>query len=114
MEKMLLVEPTMEYDEEIQKFRRDFLLNGGSMDGCGPLRRFDNTSDWLEQVKLYKNKETTPLIPIIQYIYVREEDRKVVGVIQIRYDLNEYFETYAGHIGYSVCPSERRKGSETV
>ena len=112
-EKMKLIEPTMEYDEEIQTYRRDFLLNGGSMDGCGSLRKFDDSKDWIDQVKLYKNKETTPLIPIDQYIYVRESDNKIVGVIQIRYDLNDYFNNFAGHIGYSVCPSERKKGYAT-
>jgi len=31
-------------------------------------------------------------------------------MIQIRHYFNEYLEKYAGHIGYSVRPSERRKG----
>ena len=31
-------------------------------------------------------------------------------MIQVRHSLNEYLENYGGHIGYSVCPSERRKG----
>lgn len=31
-------------------------------------------------------------------------------MIQFRHYLNEYLERYVGHIGYSVRPSERRKG----
>lgn len=31
-------------------------------------------------------------------------------MIQIRHYFNGYLEKYGGHIGYSVCPSERRKG----
>ena len=85
------------------------------MDGCGSLRRFDKTQDWLDQVESLKSPETTPpdLVPMHQYIYVRETDKKVVGVIQIRLYFNEYLEKYAGHIGYSVCPSERQKGYAT-
>ena len=45
-----------------------------------------------------------------QFFYVRPSDRKIVGMIQVRYYFNEYLEKYAGHIGYSVRPSERRKG----
>ncbi len=48
-----------------------------------------------------------------QYIYVRESDNKIVGVIQIRHYFNDFLEKYAGHIGYSVCPSERKKGYAT-
>ncbi len=35
---MKLIEPTMEYDRQIQAYRQEFLDFGGSMDGCGSLR----------------------------------------------------------------------------
>ncbi|MFR5858680.1 MAG: hypothetical protein ACLUJC_05570 [Clostridia bacterium] len=47
---MKLIEPTMEYDRQIQRYRQEFLEYDGSMDGCGSLRRFDRTQDWLDQV----------------------------------------------------------------
>ena len=112
---MFLIEPSIEYDEQIQAFREEFLACEDSMDGCGSLRRFDRTQDWLEQVESLRRPETTPpgLVPSTQYIYVREADNKMVGVIQIRHYFNEFLEKYAGHIGYSVCPSERKKGYAT-
>jgi len=112
---MKLIEPTMEYDSQIQAYRREFLETEGSMDGCGSLRRFETTREWLDQVEALRKPETTPpqLVPSTQYIYVRESDSKVVGVIQIRHCFNEFLEKYAGHIGYSVCPTERRKGYAT-
>ena len=112
---MKLIAPSIEYDEQIQAYRRDFLKYGGSMDGCGSLRRFEKTQDWLDQVESCKREETTPpgLVPMTQYIYVRESDNKVVGVIQIRHYFNAYLEKYGGHIGYSVAPTERRKGYAT-
>lgn len=112
---MRMTEPSIEYDSQIQAYRREFLAQGGSMDGCGSLLRFERTQDWLDQVEALKQAETTPpgLVPSTQYIYVRESDNKMVGVIQIRHYFNEFLEKYAGHIGYSVCPSERRKGYAT-
>ena len=112
---MKLIAPSMEYDRQIQAYRSEFLEYGGSMDGCGSLRRFDRTQDWLDQVESLKRPETTPsgLVPMTQYIYVRESDNKIVGVIQIRHYFNEFLEKYGGHIGYSVAPSERRKGYAT-
>lgn len=103
IDNMKLIEPTMEYDQQIQAFRREYLEHGGSMDGSSSLRKFDKTQEWLDQLE--------PLTT--QYLYVRKEDNKIVGIIQIRHRFNEFLEKYAGHIGYCVCPSERRKGYAT-
>jgi predicted acetyltransferase len=107
-----LIEPTMEYDREIQAYRSEFLENSSSMDGCGSLRRFENTADWLAALESSKLPETVPegLVPATLYICIREEDRRVLGMLQLRHCLNDYTAQYAGHIGYSVRPSERRKG----
>lgn len=109
---MKLIEPNIEYAEQIREYRREFLEFGGSMDGCGPLRRFEDPVEWIEYVTALKSPETAPpdRVPSTQFIYVREDDKKIVGMIQIRHYFNEYLEKYAGHIGYSVCPGERRKG----
>jgi len=40
----------------------------------------------------------------------RPIDNKIIGMIQFRHYFNDYIEKYAGHIGYSVRPDERRKG----
>ena len=113
---MRLIEPTRAYAREMEAYRQSFLEFGGSMDGCGSLRRFENIEDWFLQVEAMKRPETTPpeLVPCSQFIYVREEDQRVVGVIQIRHRFNEYLERFAGHIGYSVRPDERRKGYATA
>ena len=112
---MKLIEPTMEYDREIQAFRNEFLHPGMSMDGGGSLIRCENTADWLTRVEAFKRQETVPegRVPTMQFIYLREEDRKIVGVIQIRHHLNEAHLKWFGHIGYSVAPSERHKGYAT-
>ena len=112
---MKLIEPTIEYKKQIEEYRREFLEAGGSMDGCGSLRRFEDARDWLAQVEAFKHPETVPdgLVTSTQFVYVREEDEKIVGMIQIRHYLNDYLRDYAGHIGYSVCPGERRRGYAT-
>lgn len=45
-----------------------------------------------------------------QFLAVRESDGRLMGMIQVRHYFNEYLEKFGGHIGYSVRPSERRKG----
>ncbi len=109
---MMLIEPAPAYTEEIAAYRQAFLENGDSMDGTGPLRRCADIGEWLRQTALGKDAATAKpgLVPATQYIYVREADGRVVGMLQIRHYFNEYLEKYAGHIGYSVRPDERRKG----
>ena len=108
---MLLIEPTMEYVRRIEDYRRAFLASGESMDGTSSLRRFERVADWIDYVTAGKDPETMrTAVPATQYIFVREADGKVVGMLQIRHYFNDYLEKYAGHIGYSVVPGERRKG----
>lgn len=109
---MILTEPTIEYARQISEYRREFLEAGGSMDGTGSLRRTEDPAAWIQHCEDCKDPDKVPqgLVTATQYLYVREEDRKIVGMIQIRHYFNDYLEKFGGHIGYSVAPSERRKG----
>ena len=109
---LILTIPTDEYVEEICAYRQEFLDAGDSMDGTGPLRRFDDPADWLREIETYRDPETVPAgkVQATQFILVRKSDGKLLGMLQVRHYFNDYLEKYAGHIGYSVRPSERGKG----
>ena len=109
---MKLIEPIAEYCRQIQAYRQEFLDCGGSMDGTDGLRRMEDAKKWVEHCRLFKNPEHVPegRVPATQFIFVREDDEKIVGMLQIRHFLNDYLEKFGGHIGYSIAPSERRKG----
>lgn len=113
---MKLTEPTFEYAEQVRAYREEFLGSGDSMDGTGALRHFEDPVEWIGASIAGKDpRRVLPgRVPATQYMLVREEDRKIVGMIQIRHLLNEYLEKYGGHIGYSVAPGERRRGYATM
>lgn len=112
MEEFILIRPTGEYASQIAEYRQEFLNAGDSMDGTGPLRRFEDPEEYIKMCADYEDPTTVPshLVPATQFFFVRKSDNKLVGMIQVRHCFNEFLEKYAGHIGYSVRPSERRKG----
>lgn len=109
---MKLIEPTIEYEQQIRAYRKEFLDCCDSMDGTGALRHTEEPVQWIEHCLMCKDQDTVPdgLVPATQYIFVRESDDKIVGMLQIRHCFNDYLEKYGGHVGYSVAPSERCKG----
>lgn len=109
---LMLVRPSEAYISELLAYRKDFLENADSMDGCAPLKRYENMKDYLKMVEQYLNPDTLPdgMVVASQFLCVRKSDHRIVGMIQVRHYFNEYVEKYAGHIGYSVRPSERKKG----
>ena len=111
-ETLIFTVPSADYLEEIRAYRQEFLDEGGSIDGAGPLRRFDDPEQWLQWTECCQNPETVPedLVQATQFLCVRERDNKLVGMLQVRHTFNDYLAKYAGHIGYSVRPFERRKG----
>ena len=112
---MKFIEPTGEYTKQIKDYKDEFLKSGDSMDGTSALSNFDNPEEWVEYVAKNKNPETVSegLVPATQYIFVNEDNEKIVGMLQIRHCFNDYLKNYGAHIGYSVAPSERRKGYAT-
>ena len=110
MEDFILIRPTSEYASQIAQYRQEFLDAGDSMDGTGPLRRTSNPEEYIQICLDHEDPLKVPshLVPATQFFFIRKSDNKLVGMIQVRHHFNDYLEKYAGHIGYSVRPSERR------
>jgi predicted acetyltransferase len=49
-------------------------------------------------------------VPATTYFMIREKDDKIIGMINLRHELNERLAKTGGHIGYSIRPTERKKG----
>ena len=111
---MRLVFPTLEYKEKATEYIREFYEYNSEINGSGALDRFLREStyeEWL--VKIRKDIDIAnvekPRVPALTYFYVREEDDRIVGMINIRLALSDFLREEGGHIGYSVRPTERRK-----
>ena len=111
-DRCILVKPDETMLDEIAAYRAAFLTAGSSMDGTGPLRQMEDPLDWIELCHAAEHRETTPShwVPSEQFVFLREHDRKIVGMTQFRHEFNDFLREFGGNIGYSVRPDERRKG----
>lgn len=116
MDKFKLVVPTIEWKHQAIDYINEFYKYNSDINGTGGLQRYlDNYEQWLEKLEEdYKRQPTEEKVPARTYFFVRESDNKIVGMINIRLTLNEKLKKYGGHIGYSIRPTERRKGYNKI
>ena len=112
MDRLYFEVPGISRKEDAAAFISEFYEYGSEINGTGGLQRFPgNYEGWLE--KLERDYTTVPgeeRVPARTYFLVRESDRRIVGMINIRLALNEHLRRFGGHIGYSIRPTERGKG----
>lgn len=113
MSTLFLVKPSEDYIDEIRKFRQEFIDCGSHLNGDSNLSEFDDIKAWIKQCRLIENKETASNLGLVeaeQFMLIRKDGKRILGMIDFRHYLNDYLAEYAGHIGYAVRPSERRRG----
>ena len=112
-ERLELIIPTSEYKEQVMKYRKIFLENEESFDGCAGLEECNTYEEWLDFENRLSKKYGENYVPSDVYLGIRKSDNKLIGIIDIRKRLTDFLYNYGGNIGYSVIPDERRKGYAT-
>ena len=110
---MKFVFPDVNYKEKAIDFINEFYEYSSEISGSGSLMRYLSESsyeEWLKKVLSDIDIANIPAerVPELTYFYVDDTD-KIVGIINIRLQLNHFLRTEGGHIGYSVRPTERGK-----
>lgn len=114
-EEIRLVKPTLELEKEALKYRQEhfdfgeYVINGSEL-----LDKISSYPEWLEKVVANASLETVVPNWVLTdtFFAVRVSDNKIVGIADLRYQLNDFLRDF-GNCGYSVRPSERRKGYAT-
>ena len=112
MDALKLVPVSDSYAEAIAAFRAEFpaarervTLDPDRIPGLDFLEEYESVPEWLRFCETMAGK-------ISWFLSVRADDGKIVGALVLRHRL-EYDDDdpeFASHIGYSIRPSERRKG----
>ena len=108
------IRPTEEHKEEALAFKQEFLDNGEhTINGSELLDQMDSYEDWLKSVTDNISEETVnPDWVVTDTFFALDEKDSIVGIIDFRHELNGFLIDF-GNTGYSVRPSERRKGYAT-
>lgn len=105
MKMLRLVVPDTEHEAAVMDFRQEFLMANERVSGGVGLEQADSYENWLRQeyVPHYGKVDEKVFL-------VFNQENTLVGISDIRLQMNDFIRNFAGQIGYSVRPSQRKKG----
>lgn len=109
-----LVRPTAALKEQVIEFRQEFYdHNEMIIHGSELLDKTDSYDEWLRYVIDNRSMETVnPNWVVTDTFLAIDHADRVIGIIDLRHTLNDFLKDL-GNCGYSVRPSERKKGYAT-
>ncbi len=116
METFYLEKPSITRKAEAIEYINEFYEYKSEIHGVGGLNKHleeETYENWLEENLKLDNDDyakSKGLVPASTYFLIRKEDNKLVGMIDLRYYLNDFLLKFGGNIGYSIRPTERQKG----
>ena len=120
MEKFYLEPPSIERKEDILNFLDEFAKYNSDLNGAGALDKiyegytFEEALDRCLKMKNEKYARSVNRCPGKTFLLIRKNDNKIIGCANLRWNLTKEILKFGGHIGYSIRPTERRKGYNKI
>lgn len=109
-----LVRPTLKHKENALEFKKEFFEHGENViNGSEMLDNMDSYDNWLNSVLNNANPDkVNPDWVLTDTFFAVDDAGKIIGIVDFRHELKGFLVDF-GHTGYSVRPTERRKGYAT-
>lgn len=101
---------SLKHKEAILEMCKEYNINNEDYNGAFFIKNIIDYEDKIKELDNASNGilDNPAFVPYTCYVFIKEN--KIVGVGSVRHYLNEYLEKFGGHIGYSIRPTERKKG----
>ena len=111
MDKLMFVRPSLDNKDDALDYINEFYKYNSPIEGVNGLHKYlDNYEGWLDKINKERIQETTEkVVPNDTFFIYREKDNRLVGMINLRKELNERYKRFAGNAGLSIRPTERGK-----
>lgn len=116
METLYLETPSLERKNEIIDYINEFVEHKSDINGTGSLDKIlvgYTFEQALESCLNMQYEEYAKKFGRCQgktFLLIRKNDNKIIGTINVRWNLTEKVKQFGGNIGYGIRPTERRKG----
>lgn len=120
MEQFYLELPSKNRKDQILDYINEIIIYNSETNGLGALSKIIEGYSFEEALEIclnMQNKEYAKRLGKSQvktFLLIRKNDDKIIGCINIRWNLTKYMKKYSGNIGYGIRPTERNKGYNKI
>ena len=120
MERFYLETPSLERKNEIIDYINEFVEYNSDINGSGSLDNilygytFEQSLEKCLNMQYEEYAKNLGRCQSKTFLLIRQNDNKIIGTINVRWNLTEEMKQFGGNIGYGIRPTERRKGYNKI
>ncbi len=120
MEQFYLELPSKNRKDQILDYLNEIIIYNSETNGLGALSKIIDGYSFEEALEICLNMQNKKYAKklgksqVKTFLLIRKNDDKIIGCINIRWNLTDYMKKYSGNIGYGIRPTERNKGYNKI
>ena len=120
MEQFYLELPSKNRKDKILDYINEIIIYNSETNGLGALSKIIDGYSFEEALEICLNMQYKKYAKrlgksqVKTFLLIRKNDDKIIGCINIRWNLTDYMKKYSGNIGYGIRPTERNKGYNKI
>ena len=120
METFYLETPSLDRKNEIIDYINEFVEHKSDINGTGSLDKILDGYTFEQALESCLNMQYEEYAKKFgrckgkTFLLIRKNDNKIIGTINVRWNLTEKVKQFGGNIGYGIRPTERRRGYNKI